>query len=45
MAKLLRAILLGFREHLEGLEDKLRDYKTAVSDPKLYDEKVTNNWT
>jgi hypothetical protein len=28
------------REHLEGLEDKLREYKTAVSDPKMYDDKV-----
>lgn len=25
---------------MEGLEDKLRDYKTAISDPRLYDEKV-----
>ena len=31
------------REHLEGLEDKLREYKTAASDPKLYDDKVSSH--
>lgn len=35
-----RAALLVIREHLEGLEDKLREYKTAVSDPKMYDDKA-----
>ena len=35
--------MLVSREHLEGLEDKLREYKTAFADPRLYDEKVSSH--
>lgn len=32
--------LLIFRENLELLEDKLREYRTMAMDPKGYDDKV-----
>ena len=35
---------LSGREHLELLEDKLREYRTVTTEPKEYDDKVNKNF-